>query len=431
VGIRGYYKQFQGLSEEEVNQGLRTQAAERRAKALERVEPMDLSRTTWPGLPHPAVVGAITYAARKGLHRYVDPKAGALRSELAHHHGLDPQQVVVGNGAAQLLSAAAAALLEPGDELVTPWPSYPLYPVMARRSHGRAVPVPGFGADAVLRAVNDRTRIVVVCNPNDPTGELMPAADVEALLEALPERVVVFLDEALVDYVDAQAVDAALPLLERHPRLLIFRTFSKAWGLAGLRCGYAIGAPAAAGLLEQLEPDLGVNDLAQAGALEALRATEGRVRERAVVVARERQRVVDELRPPPIEVAPTQANVVWLRLPGVDAAELAHGLERQGASSSPAARSVKPEHITVSIHPLAGRPAAARTRARGSGGGPRACAGRLARCLASRRRAVAGCAARTARRAGRAQAPVVGGNARVGGTVPVDGRAVARLRRSR
>jgi histidinol-phosphate aminotransferase len=201
-----------------------------------------------------------------------------------------------------------------------------------------------------MRAVNDRTRVVVVCNPNDPTGELMPAADVERLLEELPERVVVFLDEALVDYVDAQAVDAALPLLARHSRLLIFRTFSKAWGLAGLRCGYAIGAPDAAELLEQLEPDLGVNDLAQAGALEALRATEGRIRDRAIVVARQRARVVETLRDTPVDVAPSQANVLWLTVPGVDGAELAQRLEQHSVIVQSGGAIGEPERIRASVH---------------------------------------------------------------------------------
>lgn len=345
-----YYRQFEALSNQEVSQDLRTKAAERRAKALERVDPVDLSRTTWPGRPHHYVVNAITYAARKGLHRYVDPRAGALRAEVAHHHGLEPDQVVVGNGAAQLLHSAAAALLEPGDELVTPWPSYPLYPLMARRSHGHAVPVPGFGCDEVLRAVNDRTRIVVLCNPNDPTGELIGADELDGLLRSLPERVVVLVDEALVDYVDAQAVDANLPLLERHTRLLLFRSFSKAWGLAGLRCGYAIGAPEASALLEQLEPDLGVNDLAQEGALEALRSMEGRVRQRAQMVADQRAGVLAALDESPYEVAPSQANILWIRLPGVDGGELAARLERQSVIVQPGGAIGEPERIRVSVH---------------------------------------------------------------------------------
>jgi histidinol-phosphate aminotransferase len=221
-----YYRQFEGLSEAEVNERLRAESDERRARELARIEPLDLSRTTWPEYPPPAVVNAITYAARRGLHRYLDPHATALRSEIAHHLGVDEECVVVGGGIAQLMGAAAQALLEPGDELVTPWPSYPLYPAIARRSRGSAVPVPGFGPEAILRAVNDRTRLVALCNPNDPTGELVAADDLAGLLDALPERVVVLLDEALRDFVDAEPRDAALALLAGHPRLLVFRTFS-------------------------------------------------------------------------------------------------------------------------------------------------------------------------------------------------------------
>jgi histidinol-phosphate aminotransferase len=349
VGLLDYYRQFQGLSGEEVSAELRTQAAERRAAALERVEQVDLSRTTWPGHPHHHIVNAITYAARKGLHRYVDPRAGALRAALAHHHDVAPEQVVVGNGAAQLLASAAAALLEPGDELITPWPSYPLYPIMARRSHGRAVPVPGWGVEPLLRAVNDRTRVVVVCNPNDPTGEFLRAEQLEDLLRSLPERVVVFVDEALVDYVDAQPIDANLALLARHSRLVVFRSFSKAWGLAGLRCGYAVGAPDAGSLLEQLEPDLGVNDLAQEGALEALRSTTDRVRERAARVGAERTAVLGALRDSPYEITDSQANVLWLRLPGIDGAELAARLERQGVLVQPGAAIGEPGHVRASV----------------------------------------------------------------------------------
>jgi histidinol-phosphate aminotransferase len=350
VGLLDYYRQFQGLTEEEVNSERRARAAERKAKALERVEPVDLSRTTWPGRPHHHVVNAITYAARRGLHRYVDPHAGTLRTEIAHHHGVEPGQVVVGNGAAQLLHSATAALLEPGDELVTPWPSYPLYPIMARRSHGHAVPVPGFGCETVMRAVNQRTRIVVLCNPNDPTGQLVRAEELESLLRSLPERVVTFVDEALVDYVDAQAIDANLSLLDRHERLIVFRSFSKAWGLAGLRCGYAVGAPSAGPLLEQLEPDLGVNDLAQEGALEALRSMEGHVRRRAAMAAAQREEVVRALSDTPYEVEPTQANVVWIRLPGTDGGELARRLEAQGVSVQPGGAIGEPEHIRASVH---------------------------------------------------------------------------------
>jgi histidinol-phosphate aminotransferase len=325
-----YYRQFEGLSEEEVSERLRAEATERRTHELARVEPLDLSRTTWPEYPPSEVVNAITYAARRGLHRYLDPHAAALRAELAHHLAVEAERVVVGGGIAQLMGAAAQALLEPEDELVTPWPSYPLYPAIARRSRGHAVPVPGFGPEAVLRAVNDRTRLVALCNPNDPTGELVTASDLAALLDALPERVVVLLDEALRDFVDAEPRDAALALLADHPRLLVFRTFSKAWGLAGLRCGYAVGGPGAEPLLAQLEPELGLNELAQAGALEALRTAPRIVAGRAAAVARERARLADGARVLGFRVAASQANVLWLAAEGIDGAELARRLERAG-----------------------------------------------------------------------------------------------------
>jgi histidinol-phosphate aminotransferase len=350
VGLLDHYKQFEALSDEEVSAELRRQSDERKAKALERVEPIDLSRTTWPGLPHPYVVNSITYAARKGLNTYADPHATELRSELAHRHGVEPARVVVGNGAAQLLASAASVLLEPRDELVTAWPSYPLYPLLARRSHGHAVPVPGFGAEPLLAAINEHTRIVVVCNPNDPTGELMPLDELEHLLNGLPERVVVLLDEALVEYADRMPDDASIGLLERHERLLVFRTLSKAWGLAGLRCGYAIGPDGSQALLEQLEPDLGVDELAQAGALEALRSTGPRVARSIATTQAQRERVVEALRDGPIEVQPSQANVLWMRAPGMDGAELARRLEQRGVIVQAGGAIGEPGHIRASVH---------------------------------------------------------------------------------
>ena len=155
---------------------LRAQAAERRRRALARVEPLDLSahdvaRATRPRRSSTRSPTRLASACT------ATPTAtrSALRSELAHRHAVPEGASSSATAAAQLLGAAAQALLEPGDELVTPWPSYGLYPVMAHRARGRAVPVAGFGADAVLRAVNERTRLVALCNPNDPTGELVGA----------------------------------------------------------------------------------------------------------------------------------------------------------------------------------------------------------------------------------------------------------------
>ena len=344
-----HYRQYEGMTEEEVSADLRAKADERKQQALARVEPLDLSATTWPEYPPSTVVNAITYAARRGLHRYLDRHATALRSELAHYLGVAEERLVVGDGAAQLLGAAAQALLEPLDELVTPWPSYGLYPAIAHRARGRAVPVPGFGAQAVLRAVNERTRLVALCNPNDPTGELVSVDALRSLLDALPERVIVLLDEALRDFVDAEERDAALALVEEFPRLLVFRTFSKAWGLAGLRVGYAVGGPGAEPLLEQLEPELGLNELAQAGALEALRHAGGVVAGRAAMVAAERARLTGAVRELGLQVTPSQANVLWLRAEGASGGELARRLERHGIIVAPGGPLGDDARVRVSI----------------------------------------------------------------------------------
>ena len=271
MGLLDYYRQFEGITEEEVNVGLRAEAAERRRKALTRVETLDLSQTSWPELPHTRVVNAITFVARAGLNRYPHLRGSALRDELAARHGVDPGRLILGNGAAELLSSAARALIEPGQRLLTTWPSYPLYPIMARRAHGRAVPVTGGVSELIEAAHEPGTRVVVLASPNDPTGELVPVFELQRLIEEIPPEVAVLLDEALVEFVDAQPRDASLALLEQHPRLFVFRTFSKAWGLAGLRVGYAIGGPGSQDLMAELQPDLGVSEVSQAGALEALR----------------------------------------------------------------------------------------------------------------------------------------------------------------
>lgn len=348
MGLLDYYKQFEGLSEEEVNRELREEAAERKRKALTRVQTLDLSQTTWPDLPHPDVVSAITFVARRGLQRYPHMRGSQLRTRLAQRHNLEPARLIVGNGAAELLSAATRTLIEPGQELLTSWPSYPLFPIMARRAHGRAVPVGG-GVDALLEAVSDNTRVVALASPNDPTGELLPTSELERLLAGLPEEIGVLLDESLVEFSDAQPIDSSLALLERHPRLLVFRSFSKAWGLAGLRCGYALGGPGSEELLAELEPDLGVSEISQAGALEALHSCTEMIAKRAKRVAAERTRLTTALRQRHFEVADSQANFLWVAHPTVDGAKLAARLERAGILVAAGGALGEPRHMRISI----------------------------------------------------------------------------------
>lgn len=350
MGLLDYYKQFEGMSEEEVNAGLREEAAERRRKALATVQTLDLSQTTWPELPHSEIVSAITFVARRGMQRYPHTRGSQLRNELAERHGVAPGRLIVGNGSAELLSSATRALIEPGQALLTAWPSYPLFPIMARRAHGQAVPVTG-GVDELLAAAGEHdTRVIALASPNDPTGELLATAELERLLASLPEGIAVLLDESLVEFADAQPTGASIELLERHPRLLVFRSFSKAWGLAGLRCGYAIGPPGSEQLLDELEPDLGVSEISQAGALESLRRGEEVVARRVRRVARERESLTAALRERGFGVADSQANFLWVTHPTLDGAELAARLEQNAVIVAPGAPLGEERHVRVSIH---------------------------------------------------------------------------------
>lgn len=349
MGLLDHYRQFEGLTEQEVNAGKRAEAAERRRKALARQDPLDLSQTTWPSPPHPYVVNAVTYVARRGMQRYPLAGSGELRSELAHRHGIAPERVAVSHGAAALLSAAAQALIEPGQELITPWPSYPLFPIIARRARGHAVPVAGDDPDTLLGAVNDRTRVITLASPNDPTGARMAMSELRRLLDTLPEQVAVLLDEALVDYANAEPTDAAVALLDEHPRLLVFRSFSKAWGLAGLRCGYVLGAPGAEGLVALLGPELGVGELTYAGVLEALRSTPDLVARRASAVSTERDRLAGELREQGLDVAPSQANFLWVAHPELEGATLADALARAGVIVAAGGPLGDPDRVRITV----------------------------------------------------------------------------------
>jgi histidinol-phosphate aminotransferase len=349
VGLLDYYRQFEAMSEEEVNAGLREQAAERRRKALTRLETLDLSQTTWPELPHPRIVNAITFVARRGLHRYPHVRDSGLRDELAASVGVDPGRLILGNGAAELLSSATRALIEPGQQLLTTWPSYPLFPIMARRAHGHAVRITG-GIDELIEAAREpATRVIALASPNDPTGELTAKAELQRLLEGVPEGVAVLLDESLVEFADAQPRDSSLELLERHPRLLVFRSFSKAWGLAGLRVGYAIGAPGSQELMAELEPDLGVSEVSQAGALEALRTCSELLARHMRTISEERPRLIDALRERGFEVTDSQSNFVWAAHPSLSGGELAARLALAGVLVAEGDALGEPQHVRIAI----------------------------------------------------------------------------------
>lgn len=353
MGLLDYYRQFEDMDQEEVNQGLRERRAKEKALALQQVPELDLSGTEWPDLPHSEVVNAAIAVARGRVNGYPDRHAAGIRRLLAERHGVAAEQVVVGNGAAELLQAAALALLGPGDELVTPWPSYPLYPLMASRAGARPVAVDLAGgrvdAAALHAAVGERARVVVICNPNDPTGTYLEASELGELLAGLPEHVHVLLDEAYVDFVDREPTDACLRLVDAFPRLVVVRTFSKAWGLSGLRAGYAVASPSAASLLEAISPVLGVNALTQAAVEHALRTGGAEIERRRRLVAEQRRRLLHAVHDLRVDAPESQANFAWLRAPALTGARLAGRLEQEKVIVAPGGPLGDDDHVRVSI----------------------------------------------------------------------------------
>lgn len=328
MGLRDYYRQFEDVDQEAENEIRRARRTRERALALERIPDLDLSGTEWPDFPNSEVVNASVYTARGRVNGYPDRHAEDVRASLARLHDVEPERIVVGNGAAELLQATALSLMETGDELLTPWPSYPLYPLMAQRAGGRPVPVERF--EQLQENITERTRLVVLCNPNDPTGTYLHAEQVATLAAALPERAHLVVDEALVHFQDAEPPDSVLRLTDALPRLLIVRTFSKVYGLSGLRAGYAVGSTASAALLEAISPVLGVNALTQAAVLQALKIGGSEVERRRAAVIHERGRLLAALHELPLQVQDSQANFVWLSREGMSGAALASALRREG-----------------------------------------------------------------------------------------------------
>jgi histidinol-phosphate aminotransferase len=345
VGLLDYYRQFEDVDENVLNAQRRERRRRERALALEQVPEIDLSGTEWPDFPNSEVVNASIYTARGRVNGYPDRHAARVRRVLAERLEVEPERIVLGNGAAELLQAAAMALLSEGDELAMPWPSYPLYPLMAARAGARPVPVDS--PDRLLDAVGERTKAVALCNPNDPTGEYLPSDALRRLLEALPPQVHLLLDEALVHFQDEEDVNACLRLTDGHDNLMVFRTFSKIYGLSGLRAGYAVGRSTE--LLDAIAPVLGVNALTQSAVDQALKIGGAEVERRRESVIRERRRLLDALRELPVEVTNSQANFVWLAADGMSGGELANRLRERGVIVAPGGPLGADDHIRASV----------------------------------------------------------------------------------
>jgi histidinol-phosphate aminotransferase len=282
-----------------------------------------------PDPPLPAVVEAVT-AVLGGLNRYPDPTNSRLRRALSDRYGVPSQRIAIGNGSCDVLLAAGEALLEPGAEVVYAWPSFSVYPHLAAASGATAVTVPVNDRDehdleAMAAEITAATRLVLVCNPNNPTSTALPFAEIAAFVERVPRHVCVIVDEAYCEFNTLDDPDTTLDLLPKHPNLVLLRTFSKIHGLCGLRVGFGLcGSEEFVTAVNQVRQPFYCNAAAQAAAIEALRhQDEVNARVERTIVAR--LEIEDGLRELGIEVADSQANFCWLHLPvpdGEDAGEV-------------------------------------------------------------------------------------------------------------
>ncbi len=288
-----------------------------------------------PYPPLAAVREAIEHALGT-LNRYPDPSNSLLRRRLSERYGVRESRIAIGNGSCDILLAAGEALLEPGAELLHAWPSFSVYPHLSAASGARAITVPldrhhRHDLDAMLAEITVATRLVIVCNPNNPTSTAVPHDDIAGFLAEVSAHVCVILDEAYCEFNTIDDPDASLELLERHPNLALLRTFSKVHGLCGLRVGFALcGSEELPRALDQVRQPFFCNALAQAAAVEAL-AHQDEVEDRVIRTVAERISVAERLRALGLQVADSQANFCWFELGGDrDEGEVMRGLEERG-----------------------------------------------------------------------------------------------------
>jgi histidinol-phosphate aminotransferase len=296
-------------------------------------ELVKLASNETPFAPHPQVLEAVESQLRT-LNRYPDPAKATLRRRLSDRTGVAPERIAIGNGSCELLLAGAEAMLEPGAEVVYAWPSFSIYPHLAAMTGARAVTVPLNDAaehdlDAMAKEVTAATRMVIVCNPNNPTATGLPPAAIDEFVKSLPRNVAVILDEAYVEFSTLQDPDETLDLLRHHPNLIVLRTFSKVYGLCGLRVGYGLGSQEFRLAVDRVRQPFSVNALAQAAATEALNHQD-EVERRVEQTAIERLHVESELEERGFETTDSQANFSWVSLGDRDEDEIVDGLAKLG-----------------------------------------------------------------------------------------------------
>ncbi|AVV41593.1 histidinol-phosphate transaminase [Streptomyces sp. ID05-04B] len=296
-----------------------------------------LSSNENPYPPLPGVMESVT-AAAAAFNRYPDLACTALVNEISERFGVPAAHLATGTGSVGVAQQLVQATSGPGDEVIYAWRSFEAYPIITRISGARAVQVPltpgdVHDLDAMAEAITERTRLIFVCNPNNPTGTVVRRAELERFLDRVPRDVLVVLDEAYREFIRDPEVPDGVELYRERPNVCVLRTFSKAYGLAGLRVGFAIAHEPVAEALRKTAVPFGVSQLAQEAAIASLRAEDALLGRVGSLVC-ERLRVVEALRAQGWTVPETQANFVWLRL-GEQTAAFAGACEQAGVVVRP------------------------------------------------------------------------------------------------
>jgi histidinol-phosphate aminotransferase len=299
--------------------------------------------------PSPAALAAMEKTL-KSLHLYPDGNAFYLKRALAARLALDPRQVIFGNGSNEIIEFIGHALLSPGDEVVVSQYCFAVYPIITHLFGGRLVTVPArnFGHDltAMRKALTPRTRVIFVASPNNPTGTVVPPTELAEFIDAVPPEILIAIDEAYVEFLDKPA--DLLPRLRsgQQTNLLLMRTFSKIYGLAGLRLGYGLGHAELIAALEKIRQPFNTNALVQAGAIAALGDTEHvqRTRQNNAAGLRFYEEGFRRLK---LEWIPSSANFILVRVG--DGSRICHALQESGVIVRPMAGYALPEWIRISV----------------------------------------------------------------------------------
>ena len=311
------------------------------------IETYKISSNETPFEPPEAVRRAIERAAAT-VHRYPDPFSRRLTGALARRFDVAQEQIALGTGSVAVVGQLIWAAAGPGDSVVYPWRSFEAYPIWVQMTGARSVQVPLLADErhdlpSMLEAIDDSTRIVFVCNPNNPTGEAVRRDELTEFIDAVPSDVIVVLDEAYREFISDTDVPDGLDFLHEQNNVVVMRTFSKAYGLAGLRVGFAIAPePIAEGMRKTALP-FGVSSIAEDAALAALEC-EDELFERVRHLSQERDRVWQALADQGWDIHPSHANFVWLRL-GERTQEFAQACDAAGITI----RAFPDEGVRISV----------------------------------------------------------------------------------